>query len=379
MRQWAEEAGFELSGMVAIPPAGFAELEHFPAWIHAGNAGEMEYLKARNEQGELKRAAIGNFAPWAKSVIVCAINYNTAKPYSTEVHDPLRGWISRYAWAGDPQKHKATDYHDAVLARLRRVEALLHQHAAESGEQSVQSRCYVDTGPLVERVYAKYAGIGWLAKNTCLINQAHGSWLFLGTIITSLDLHEGGGAASLAVPPDRCGSCTRCIEACPTDALVAPYKMDASRCIAYLTIEKRGDIPEEFRDRMGNNIFGCDICQDVCPWNGRAQANSGVVGKAPRTIPVTQAEEFTAQEDLVAPPLEWLAKMSREEFNQRFRGSPMKRAKYAGLRRNLAVALGNSGVTSLRPLLEELAGDEDTVVAEHARWALQKFKAQQTT
>jgi epoxyqueuosine reductase len=375
--QYAEQAGFELSGIVAVPREGLRELDYFPPWIEQGRAGEMEYLKSRNENGELKRAAIGNVAPWAKSVIVCAINYNTDQPYSTEIRERERGWISRYAWFKSTDG-KATDYHDAILARLRRVEAMLQEHSAELSDGPLQTRCYVDTGPLVERVYAKYAGIGWLGKNTCMINQDYGSWLFLGTILTSIDLQQEDTAV-MAAPPDRCGSCTRCIDACPTDAFIAPYQMDATRCISYLTIEKRGEIPIEFRDKMGSNVFGCDICQDVCPWNGHAQTNAAATGKTPRQMPLATAEEFQPGHELVAPPLERLAKMSRENFNAEFRGSPIKRAKYQGFRRNVAVAMGNSRDPSFRPLLEEMANDEDTRVAEHARWALQNLNSHKPT
>jgi epoxyqueuosine reductase len=373
VKRWAGQAGFQLSGMVGVPPEGFGELHHFPDWVAEGRAGEMEYLKSRNEAGELKRAHLHHVAPWAKSVIVCAINYNSDQPYSTEVQDSERGWISRYAWFKNADAGKATDYHDAVLARLRRVEAALHEVAGELSPGPVQTRCYVDTGPLVERVYAKYAGIGWLAKNTCVINQSYGSWLFLGTILTSIEMQDD--AAALAAPPDRCGSCTRCIEACPTNALIAPYQMDATRCISYLTIEKRGDIPMEFRDKMGNNIFGCDICQDVCPWNGHAQPNGQVVGKTPRKMPVTSTPEFQPREELVAPKLEELARLSRDEFNRMFRGSPIKRAKYQGLRRNIAVTMGNSEDPQFVPVLEEMSRDEDANIAEHARWALQKLNS----
>ncbi|MCU1311850.1 MAG: hypothetical protein JWO20_2975 [Candidatus Angelobacter sp.] len=369
----AAAAGFDLCGVVSVPEeAGeaFPELEYFPDWIAQGQAGEMEYLKARNEHGELKRSALHHAAPWAKSVIVCAINYNSAQPYSTEINDPERGWISRYAWfkhkdsAGKP---RASDYHDAVLARLRAMEAAIEKDwKVQYPEAPLQTRCYVDTGPLVERVYAKYAGVGWVGKNTCIINQDQGSWIFLGSIVTSIDFAaEEAGAPVFNMPaPDRCGSCTRCIDACPTDALIAPYKMDARRCIAYLTIEKRGEIPEEFRAQIGQHVFGCDICQDVCPWN-RKDANANPT--------FTRAEEFQTREELVAPKLDWLAKMSREEFNEMFRGSPIKRAKYEGIRRNTAIAMGNSGNREFISQLEEMAQDSDANIAEHARWALKKL------
>src|SRR5271156_5894636 len=254
IKQFAREAGFELCGIA--PVSNFGELKVFPSWIADQRHGEMKYMEARNEAGDLKRAQLANAAPWARSVVVCAINYNTAQPYSTQVDDAGRGWISRYAWG-------AQDYHDSVMPRLRQVEAAVR---AAFGADDLLTRCYVDTGPIVERVAAKYAGVGWIGKNTCIINQKMGSWMFLGVMLTSLELEPGLPAA------DRCGSCTRCIDACPTDALIAPYQLDSNKCIAYLTIEKRGAIPDELRSGMGRHIFGCDICQDVCPWNRKAPA-----------------------------------------------------------------------------------------------------------
>ena len=338
----ALESGFELAGVA--PAADARELEHFTGWIAAGRAGEMKYMQARDEQGELKRASLARVAPWARSVVVCAINYNTAHPYSTEVDDPERGWISRYAWSRE-------DYHDAVLRRLKRVEAALH--AAVEG---VVTRSYVDTGPIVERVFAKYAGVGWIGKNTCVINQQKGSWLFLGVILTSVELTADVPA------PDRCGSCTRCIEACPTDALLRPYQLDSNRCISYLTIEKRGSIPEELRAGMGQQVFGCDICQDVCPWNRKA--------------PHSEAPEFAAREGLVNPALDWLAEMSAEEFREKFRGSPIRRAKPAGLRRNVAIAMGNSRRREFVAELEKMSRDSEQSVAESAAWAIRKLTAE---
>ena len=307
----ATEAGFDLVGVAPVDDA--PELEYFPRWIIEGHAGEMKYMAARDEQGRLKRASLAHAAPWARSVVVCALNYNTAQPYSTHARDRARGWISRYAWS----RH---DYHDAVMLRLRQVEAAARRAC---GSDDLITRCYVDTGPIVERVVAKYAGIGWIGKNTCILNQKLGSWLFLGVILTSLDL-----APDLPAP-DRCGTCTRCIEACPTDAFIAPYQLDSNKCISYLTIEKRGAIPEELRSGMGRHVFGCDICQDVCPWNRKAA--------------VKNAAEFQPREELVNPALEWLAEMSAEEFRETFRGSPVRRAKRAGLRRNAVIAMGNSG------------------------------------
>jgi epoxyqueuosine reductase len=339
IKEAAREAGFELAGIA--PVRDFPELRHFEKWIAAGHAAEMKYLEARTEDGDLKRASLRSAAPWARSVIVCAINYNTAHPYSTAVDDPDRGWISRYAWSQQ-------DYHDSVMRRLRLVELKLKEAADAPGD--CITRCFVDTGPLVERVYAKYAGVGWIGKNTCILNQEMGSWLFLGVILTSLEL-----APDLPAP-DRCGTCTRCVDACPTDALIAPYQLDSNKCISYLTIEKRGAIPEQAREGIGRHVFGCDICQDVCPWNRKA--------------PETEAAEFQPREGLMNPALEWLAEITAEEFREKFRGSPIRRAKRSGLRRNAVIAMGNSGQRRFVSSLEKLAADEDAVVAESARWAL---------
>jgi epoxyqueuosine reductase len=214
-------------------------------------------------------------------------------------------------------------------------------------------RSYVDTGPIVERAYAQAAGIGWTGKNTCVINQGLGSWLFLGVIVTSYEMQPEQTVAHL--PPDRCGSCRRCIEACPTDALIAPYEMDASRCIAYLTIEKRGSIPEELRTGMGRQVFGCDICQDVCPWNHRAPVN---------TMP-----ELAGRQELINPALAWLAEMDAQTFNRWFKDSPVKRTKLSGLLRNVAIAMGNSGLREYLPKLEEWARGEDPTLRGAAEWA----------
>jgi len=347
VKRAAEEAGFDLSGIAPVTDS--PELQHFSAWIAAGHAGEMEYMEARDDQGQLKRASLARVAPWARSVVVCAMNYNTGHPYSTQMQDPCRGWISRYAWS-------RKDYHDVVRLRLKQVEAALRQAVwgGHSCPPTLTTRCYVDTGPIVERVFAKYAGVGWMGKNTCIINQKKGSWLFLGVILTSLELEPDLPA------PDRCGTCIRCIEACPTDAILAPYQLDSNKCISYLTIEKRGSIPEERRAGMGRHVFGCDICQDVCPWNRKA--------------PATTVPEFEPRPGLVNPVLAWLAEMSVEEFREVFRGSPIRRAKRSGLRRNAAIAMGNSGDPQFLPLLEELAADEEQSVAESARWAIERLR-----
>jgi epoxyqueuosine reductase len=367
IKQCALHAGFDLCGVA--PVADFGELRVFPDWIADGKHGQMKYMEACDDAGELKRASLARVAPWARSVVVCAVNYNTNHPYSTETHDADQGWISRYAWGDE-------DYHDAVLRRLQQMEIELRA-LSEAIAEPLELRSYVDTGPLIERVYAKYAGIGWIGKNTCIINQRMGSWLFLGVILTSFDFPpsepaeddvsevdredklEGNYLTADLPAPDRCGTCTRCITACPTQAITAPYELDARLCISYLTIEKRGEIPVELRSGMGRHVFGCDICQDVCPWNRKA--------------PITSAAEFEAREGLVNPSLEWLAEMEPEEFREVFRGSPVKRAKLSGLRRNTVIAMGNSGDKKFKLALKKLGEDPDPVVAEHARWALTKI------
>jgi len=336
----ARDAGFDVAG--CAPVRRFPELAHFPEWLEAGHAGEMHYLESRNAEGELKRSSVEAAFPWARSVVVCAVNYNSAPPYSTAAHDPKRGWIARYAWTRE-------DYHKSVLRNLKQVEERLREVAGEC-----RTLAYVDTGPIVERVYAKYAGVGWIGKNTCVINQQLGSWIFLGVIVTSLELTPSLPAA------DRCGTCTACIEACPTGALTEPYRMDATRCISYLTIEKRGEIPVKLRSAIGQNVFGCDICQDVCPWNQDAP-----LGAEPALQP---------RPELVNPALDWLAAMDDESFADSFRGSPVRRAKLSGLRRNAVLAMGNSGGREFLPRLDQLSTDGDPIVAEHARWAAAKLR-----
>lgn len=341
--------GFDLAGIAGV--ADTPEHRYFPSWLAAGHAGEMSYLEARNEAGELKRASLANAAPWARSVVVCALNYNADEPYSTHSGSISQGWISRYAWT-------ERDYHEVLLQKLRSLETEFIDMVMQRGHERPRTWCYVDTGPVIERIFAQHAGIGWIGKNTCVLNEKLGSWLFLGVMLTSLVLTPDLPAA------DRCGSCTRCIDACPTSAFPAPYQLDATKCISYLTIEKRGAIPEELREGIGRQVYGCDICQDVCPWNRRA--------------PVTNIASFAPRTKLVNPELEWLAGLSLEEFREVFRGSPIKRAKYAGLRRNVAVAMGNSRDRRFVPALKTLARDADETVAAHAHWALEQIdKAQE--
>jgi epoxyqueuosine reductase len=348
----AQSAGFSNAGIASIPPPGedadYLELSYFEPWIEQGRAGEMQYLKRRDDAGRLLRSSLRIAVPWARSVVVCAANYNPDAPKSIDPAPPPTAWIARYAQTQNTQAGQPSDYHDVLLARLKKLEQGLQQALGP-----FPSRCYVDTGPLVERIYAKYAGIGWIGKNTCIIDQKLGSWLFLGVILTGLELPS---ALPLVVAEDRCGTCTRCIDACPTGALLAPYEMDASLCISYLTIEKRGPIPDQLRPQMGRQVFGCDICQDVCPWNRRA--------------PVSLDPELGVRPELVNPALSWLAELDAESFRRLFRQSPVQRAKLGGLLRNVAIAMGNSGLREYLPKLREWAASPDPVLAEAAQWAL---------
>src|SRR6202050_5408821 len=380
--QQARVAGFDLCGVVPIPTAlqsveniqndsssgKFEELEYLPEWLARGYAGEMNYLR------DSRRAHPRLVLEGARSLIVVALNYNSDFPYSTEVpvpggNDAPRGWISRYAW-GD-------DYHDALREKLETVITAMRGQFAEPFE----ARVYVDTGPVIERVAAKYAGLGWLAKNTCLINEEIGSWLFLGVIVTTLDLAPSVPAGE---PPaaDLCGNCTLCLDACPTQAFPAPYVLDATRCISYLTIELRGAIPQELRPAMGNAVIGCDICQDVCPWNRKSPVTQ-LAAFQPRRIEQggeNVKEKMENGATLFAPELEWFASLSQEEFSRIFRGSAVKRAKWRGLVRNACVAVGNSRIARgsetgarVAALLERLAASDDLLIAEHARWAMTRL------
>jgi epoxyqueuosine reductase len=361
----AQHSGFAAAGIAAVPEPGSPEdreeRTRFSGWVDEGRAGEMEYLKRRDEAGELVRSSVRVALPWARSVIVCAANYNSAAPRSIDPAPPATGWIARYAITGQSapshsEDPRPTDYHKVLL---RRLEKLRDQLTTALGP--FEARCFVDTGPVVERVYARYAGLGWIGKNTCLLNQHLGSWLFLGVIVTSLEAapEKPEALEKAQLPPDRCGSCTRCIDACPTQALT-PHQMDATRCIAYLTIEKRGAIPEDLRQDIGRQVFGCDICQDVCPWNRRA--------------PIAADPALTARPALVNPALDWLAAMDEAEFGRWFNGSPVRRTKFLGFRRNLAIAMGNSGQRRHLPTLEQWSKHTDPVLAESAQWAVENLR-----
>ncbi len=349
IKHLALQAGFDLAGVASA--ADTAEHQFFPQWIANGTAGEMHYLETRNDAGQLKRASLANAAPWAKSVVVCALNYNTDQPYSTHAGETTQGWISRYAWS-------QLDYHDVLLTKLRSLEASFLKLCQGNGINAPRTWCYVDTGPIIERIFAKYAGIGWIGKNTCILNEDLGSWLFLGVMLSSVELTPD------LPPTDRCGSCARCLDACPTNAFPAPYQLDATKCISYLTIEKRGAIPEELRTGIGRQVFGCDICQDVCPWNRRA--------------PVTSNPDFEGRPGLVNPELDWLAQLSLDDFRQTFRDSPIKRVKHAGMLRNVAIAMGNSGEEKFLPVLRQLLGHDNPSVAGAADWAIRRLQSRTT-
>ncbi len=337
----ALECGFELAGIAAAAPV--PEAGYYRRWVADGMAGEMRYLTDR-------RAALRDdprcLLPSARSILCVGKPYNGPQPYSTDFAGDDLAWISRYAWG--------EDYHQVLRRGLERVVAGLRALTREQFEWKI---C-VDTAPLLERAYARHAGLGWIAKNTCLINQAMGSWFFLGELLLSIDLAPDGP------PPDRCGTCTRCIDACPTQAIVPTgsqegpqWALDSRLCISYFTIELRGAVPEEARPGIGRHVFGCDICQDVCPWNRRA--------------PVTSEAAFAPAH--FAPPLEKLAALSEDEFREMFRASPIPRARYAGFLRNVAIAMGNAGLQKFRAPLERLAESAEPLVADAARWGLARL------
>jgi epoxyqueuosine reductase len=300
----ALQLGFDVCG---IAPAGdLPELRFLPEWIARGYAGSMAYL-ARSAD---RRSDVRRVLPSAKSVIVTATVYNTNRPYSTEVADASRAGIARYAW-GD-------DYHEVIGRRLEALIAWMR----EASPKPFEARAYVDTGPVQERVYARHAGVGWIGKNTCVINPSLGSWIFLGEILCSLPFEADAPSF------DQCGTCTLCIEACPTDALVAPGELDSRRCISYLTIEHRGDLPSEWRRDVGSHVYGCDICQEVCPWNHAA--------------PVSDDPAWQPRPAWDLPSLADLAARTDEELQRALAGSAMQRAKLVGLRRNIAVASDNA-------------------------------------
>jgi epoxyqueuosine reductase len=361
VRQWAQDAGFQEAGLVTLPhPEQDRDAKFFANWIDAGRAGTMRYLDRRDDQGQLIRKRVAVPFPWARSVIVCFAAYNSSAPLSIEAHDPLTAWIARYAWSSRVDEkgiRRPSDYHKVLLKRLHKLEARLREEFSPASQSQIETRCYVDTGPVVERSLATAAGLGWTGKNACLIHPRLGSFGFLAVLLTSLPVANESAAA---IPhPDRCGTCTRCIDACPTNALDAPYQMNASRCISYLTIEHRGPISEELMPGMGRQVFGCDICQDVCPWNRKA-----AIASDPQMEP---------RPELINPLLDWLADMDQAKFEARFNGSPVRRAGFDGLRRNIAIAMGNSGLDRYMPMLKSWGDSAEEGLRTAAQWAIARL------
>ncbi|MGB0622047.1 MAG: tRNA epoxyqueuosine(34) reductase QueG [Myxococcota bacterium] len=314
-------------------------------WWARGFGGDLDYIGRRLEERVDPRRVL----PEARSLIVVALALPTERPLPVPETGPA-GKIARYA-GGD-------DYHDVLLERLRALEAALPALA----EREVVARSYVDTGPVLERAAAAGAGLGWIGKNTCLIDPDRGSHLMLGVLLTDLAL------APDTPEPDHCGTCRACLDACPTDAFPEPYVLDATRCLSYTTIELRGTIPEALRESQGEHVFGCDVCQTVCPWNQ----------SRPRETPADPLglrSRLAPRSEWQAPTLAWLLELDEAGFRTHAHKTAIKRTGHAGLLRNTLVAAGNSGDPSLRPAVARHLESADPVVAEHARWALERLDA----
>jgi epoxyqueuosine reductase len=335
----AQSLGFDLCGVA--PVDRFPELSYLQEWLANGYAGDMAWMSRTADRRSDVRAVV----PEARSVIVTATLYNTDRPYAdTQPPDVAR--VSRYAW-GD-------DYHDVITTRLDALLAWMREHSGAPFE----ARTYVDTGPVQERVYAQYAGLGWIGKNTCLINSEIGSWMFLGEIITTLALEPDTEAL------EQCGTCTRCIDACPTGAILDAGVLDSNQCLSYTTIELRTSIPEALRSAMGSHVYGCDICQEVCPYNQPA--------------PHSGDQPWQPRPGLDAPRLIDLWRRSDRDLKTLVKGGPMTRAKLSGLRRNIAVAIGNTGDESVIAVLDDGSDErpsaKDPMVQEHVAWARGRLK-----
>jgi epoxyqueuosine reductase len=342
IREWARELGFDAVGIAPVRPSDFGAA--YRRWVQAGHAGEMGYLA--REDAVAKRADPSLVVPGARSAVVVARNYFVEDAPGTEpATDPSRAVFARYA--------RDLDYHDILTPRLIELQRRIGEELVP-----VNGRAYVDTGPVLERELAMRAGLGWFGRNTMLIRPRHGSYFFLGVILLDVELEP-----DVAFERDHCGTCTSCVPACPTGALLgrdesgAP-RMDARLCISYLTIELKGPIPRELRPLLGNRIYGCDICQEVCPFN-----NS-------RFVQITSEEAFWPRAGVHGAKLVELMSLSQAEFSARFRRSPVKRAKRRGLLRNVAVALGNWGSPEAVPVLAAALSDEELLIRGHAAWAL---------
>jgi len=335
----ARRAGFELVGIApAVSPLGFG---HLTEWLEQGFAGEMQYMPRRAAAYEHPRHVM----PTVRSVVMLAINYNTKDARDTGViEEPATtARVARYAQG-------LTDYHDLLRGKLKQIADALHTMRPDC-----KTRGVVDTAPLLERDFAKLAGLGWFGKNTMLINKRAGSWLLLAALLTDIDLEPDAPHET-----SHCGTCTRCLDVCPTDAFPAPYVLDARRCIAYLTIELRDQIPTDLRDGVGNWLFGCDLCQDVCPWNRKA--------------PVTSEPAFQPQPDLHPADAVTILKISESDFIARFEQTPLGRPGWEGLRRNAAIVLGNSDDAAVIPDLVKCLDDPSLLVREAVEWAIEKLK-----
>ena len=332
LQMMAAELGFDVCRVTScLPPPHVAQ---FRSWLGEGRAGEMNYM----QRGEEKRSDPQQILPGARSIVVLAMNYWQGEEASAPANRAT-GRIARYAW-GD-------DYHDIIAGKLDKIDELLQ------GAGGIQ-KCYVDTGPVLERDHAAVAGIGWHGKSTMLINTRLGTWFFLAEILTTLEIPPD--------PPvrDRCGTCSRCIDACPTGAITAPYQLDARRCISYLTIEHKTAIPLELRPLIGDRIFGCDDCLDACPWNRFAEASRETAFRARPATNVVSLRDYLS--------------LSDEKFREMFRNSPIKRIKRRGFLRNVCVALGNVGTHCDLEALESAALDPEPLIAEHARWAISRIR-----
>jgi len=332
----ARRLGFDLAG-IAPPRPPQDHLRAYHRWLDRGDHGQMAYMARPDRIARREDPSI--ILPGVRAVVCVAVNYYPG-PSPGPDGPLLRGLVSNYAWG--------LDYHDWMLPRLEELAAFIR--AGVGGE--VRHRAYVDTGPVLERAFATQAGLGFVGKNTCLIHPRLGSWLFLGEVLVDADLVPTGPAA-----PPRCGTCTRCLDECPTGALAAPYRLDARRCISYLTIEHRGPIPPDLRPLMGAWIYGCDVCQQVCPWQRFARTTA---------IPSFRP----ASPDQAAPSLLELIRLDEEGFRRRFRGSPVLRIGRARLLRNVAVALGNLGDPRAVDGLAAALTDPEPLVRGHAAWAL---------
>ena len=341
IKDQARRLGFILAGVTTPEPP--PHLSTFERWLDAGRHGTMHYLA--DERARTRRADSRQILPECKSILVLAAPY--ADPKFAEASEKPApgpsGRVAAYAWGAD--------YHKVLLPRLKELVTYIEKRVGHP----VPNRYYTDTGPILERDLAQRAGLGWIGKNTCLINPKHGSYFLLAEILLGIELEPD----SLFIT-DHCGTCTRCIQACPTSCILSDRTLDARRCISYLTIELKDDIPEELRSLLGDWVFGCDVCQMVCPWN--------------RFAGESDDEAFSPRPDILRPNLIRELELTPEAFNRKFKNSPIKRAKRRGYLRNLAVAAGNSVDKSTIPALEKAGKDNESLVREHANWALKKVR-----